>query len=47
VLNSSIDITMGSLFNRKSFSLTDLMSGTTEIKDDDVMDDNSEICVGR
>jgi len=47
VLNSSIDITMGSLSNRKSFSLMDLMSGMTGIKDDDMVDDDSEICVGR
>ncbi len=47
MLNSSIDITMGFLFNRKSFSLTDLMLGTTEIKNDDMVDDDSEICVGR
>ncbi len=38
---------MGFLFNRKSFSLTDLMSETTEIKDDDMVDDDSKICVGR
>ena len=37
---------MGSLSNRKSFSLMDLMSGTTGIKDDDMVDDDSEICVG-
>jgi len=45
--NSSIDITMGFLFNRKSFFLTDLMLGMTEIKDDDMVNDDSEICVGR
>ena len=47
MLNSSIDITMSFLFNRKSFSLTDLMSGMTEIKDDDMVDNDSEICVDR
>jgi len=47
MLNSSIDIIMGSLSNRKSFSLIDLMSEMTGIKDIDMVDDNSEVCVGR
>jgi len=47
VLNSSINITMSFLFNRKSFFLTDLMSEMTEIKDDDMVNDDSKICVGR
>jgi len=47
MLNSSIDIIMSSLSNRKSFSLIDLMSETTEIKDVDMVDDDSEVCVGR
>ncbi len=41
MLNSSIDITMSFLFN------TDLMSVMTEIKDDDMVNDDSEICVDR
>jgi len=47
MLNSSINIIMGFLFNRKSFSLIDLMSKMTEIKDVDMVDDDSEVCVGR
>ncbi len=47
MLNSLTDITMGSLFNRKNFSLMDLMSGMTGIKDDDMVDNDSEVCVGR
>jgi len=47
VLNSSIDITMSFLFNRKSFSLMNLMSEMTEIKDDDMVNNDSEVCVGR
>jgi len=47
MLNSSIDITMSFLFNRKSVFLTDLMSVMTEIKDDDMVNDDSEICVDR
>jgi len=47
MLNSSINIIMGSLFNRKSFSLIDLMSEMTGIKDVNMVDDDSEVCVGR
>jgi len=47
MLNSLIDIIMGSLFNRKSFFLIDLMSEMTEIKDVNMVDDDSEVCVGR
>ncbi len=47
MLNSSINIIMSFLFNRKSFSLIDLMSETTEIKDVDMVNDDSEVCVGR
>jgi len=47
MLNSSIDITMSFLFNRKSFSLMNLMSEMTEIKDDDMVNNDSEVCVGR
>jgi len=47
MLNSSIDIIMGFLFNRKSFSLIDLMSETTEIKNVNMMNDESEVCVSR
>jgi len=47
VLNSLTDITMSSLSNRKNFFLMDLMSGTTGIKDGDMVDDDSEVCVGR
>jgi len=47
MLNSLIDIIMSSLFNRKSFFLIDLMSETTEIKDVDMVNDNSEVCVSR
>ncbi len=38
---------MGFLFNRKSFSLIDLMSKMTEIKDVNMVNDDSEVCVGR
>jgi len=38
---------MGFLFNRKSFSLIDLMLKMTGIKDVDMVDDDSEVCVGR
>jgi len=47
MLNSSIDIIMGFLFNRKSFFLIDLMLEMTGIKDIDMVDDDSEVCVGR
>ncbi len=47
MLNSLIDIVMSFLFNRKSFSLIDLMLKMTEIKDVDMVDDDSEVCVGR
>jgi len=47
MLNSSIDIIMGFLFNRKSFSLINLMSETTEIKNVNMMNDESEVCVSR
>jgi len=47
MLNSLTDITMSFLFNRKNFFLMNLMSETTEIKDSDMVNDNSEVCVGR
>ncbi len=47
MLNSSIDITMSFLFNRKSFFLTDLMLKMTKIKNDDMVNDDSKICVDR
>jgi len=47
MLNSLIDIIMSFLFNRKSFSLIDLMSKMTEIKNVDMVNDDSEVCVGR
>jgi len=47
MLSLSINIIMSFLFNRKSFFLTDLMSETTEIKDDDMVNNDSKICVGR
>ncbi len=47
MLNSLIDIIMSFLFNRKSFFLIDLMLKTTEIKDVDMVNDNSEVCVSR
>jgi len=47
MLNSLIDIIMSSLFNRKSFFLIDLMSEMTGIKDVDMVDDDSKVCVGR
>ena len=47
MLNSLIDIIMSSLFNRKSFSLIDLMLKMTEIKNVNMVNDDSEVCVGR
>ncbi len=47
MLNSLIDITMSFLFNRKNFSLMNLMSEMTEIKNNDMVNDDSEVCVGR
>jgi len=47
MLNSSINITMSFLFNRKSFSLINLMLEMTEIKNDDMVNNDSEVCVGR
>jgi len=47
MLNSLIDIIMSFLFNRKSFSLIDLMSETTEIKNVNMVNDDSEVCVSR
>jgi len=47
MLNSSIDIIMSFLFNRKSFFLIDLMLKTTEIKNVDMVNNNSEVCVSR
>jgi len=47
MLNSSIDIIMGFLFNRKSFFLIDLMSEMTGIKDINMVNNDSEVCVGR
>ena len=47
MLNSLIDITMSFLFNRKSFSLINLMLEMTEIKNDDMVNNDSEVCVGR
>ena len=38
---------MSFLFNRKSFFLIDLMSETTEIKNVDMVNDDSEVCVSR
>jgi len=47
MLNSLIDIIMSFLFNRKSFFLIDLMSETTEMKNVDMVNDDSEVCVSR
>ncbi len=47
MLNSLIDIIMSFLFNRKSFCLIDLMSEMTEIKDIDMVNNDSEVCVSR
>ncbi len=47
MLSSSINIIMNFLFNRKSFFLIDLMSETTEIKDVDMVNNDSEVCVSR
>jgi len=47
MLNSLINIIMSFLFNRKSFFLIDLMLKTTEIKNVNMMNDDSEVCVSR
>ncbi len=47
MLNLSIDIIMSFLFNRKSFSLIDLMLKMTEIKNVNMVNDDSEVCVSR
>ncbi len=38
---------MSFLFNRKNFFLMNLMLKTTEIKNDDMMNNDSEVCVGK